>query len=54
MNSPAVPPDGDGIPDLDRRLEEIVYVIQDLAALRFDSRATVSAAGTMSTPLRLA
>ncbi len=38
-------PDEDAIADLDRRLEEIVYVIQDLAALRFDARATVGTAG---------
>lgn len=45
MSASAEPPAG-GLPsELDRRLEEIVYVIQDLAALRFDARASVGRAG---------
>ncbi len=45
MTTATVPPDPEGIPDLERRLEEVVSVIQDLAALRFDARATVGPAG---------
>ncbi len=45
MSEPDGSPGGDVIPDLDRRLEEIIYVIQDLAALRFDARAPVGTAG---------
>ncbi len=33
------------VPDLERRLEEIASVIQELSALRFDARATVGTAG---------
>lgn len=45
MTMPAVSPGVDRIPDLERRLEEVVGVIQELAALRFDARATVGHAG---------
>lgn len=45
MTTHAQGPDGDLVPDLERRLEEIVGVIQELAALRFDARATVGRAG---------
>ncbi|WP_291379392.1 diguanylate cyclase [Demequina sp.] len=45
MNASAQSPGGDDIPDLNQRLEEIVYVIQDLAALRFGARATVGTRG---------
>lgn len=45
MTTPAVPPRADGLPDLERRLEEVVGVIQELAALQFDARAAVSTAG---------
>ncbi|MCB2411982.1 diguanylate cyclase [Demequina sp. TTPB684] len=45
MSAPGESPGGEGVPDLDRRLEEIVYVIQDLAALRFDARAAVGTTG---------
>ncbi|MDT0164914.1 GGDEF domain-containing protein [Actinotalea sp. AC32] len=38
-------PDTDTAPDLERRLGEVVAVIQELAALRFGARATVGAAG---------
>ncbi|GGC06242.1 GGDEF domain-containing protein [Cellulomonas carbonis] len=38
-------PGTDTAPDLERRLGEVVAVIQELAALRFDARATVGAAG---------
>jgi diguanylate cyclase (GGDEF)-like protein len=41
----AVPPDPGGVQDLERRLEEVVSVIQELAALRFGTRATVGPAG---------
>ena len=41
----AVPPDAGGVQDLERRLEEVVSVIQELAALRFGARATVGPAG---------
>ena len=39
------PPSADGVPDVERRLEHVVGVIQELAALRFDARATVGRAG---------
>jgi diguanylate cyclase (GGDEF)-like protein len=45
MSEPAAPRCGSAVADQDRRLEEIVYVIQDLAALRFDTRAAVGTAG---------
>lgn len=45
MSTDAGPSEGDTPSELDRRLEEIVYVIQDLAALRFDARAEVGTAG---------
>ena len=45
MTTTAVPPDADGGSELERRLEEVVSVIQEFAALRFDARATVGAAG---------
>lgn len=45
MTPVAEVPDRDGVPELDRRLEEIVHVIQELAALRFDARAEVSTVG---------
>lgn len=45
MTTTAVPPDAEGVPDLARRLDEVVVVIQELAALRFDTRATVGPAG---------
>lgn len=45
MTTAALPPDADGAPALERRLEEVVSVIQELAALRFDARATVGTAG---------
>lgn len=48
MPPDGVPPDSgpsDGVHDLEARLTEIVGVIQELAALRFDARATVSTAG---------
>lgn len=38
-------PDGAGASELERRLEEIVGVIQEFAALRFEARATVGHAG---------
>lgn len=40
-----VPRDAERVHDLERRLEEVVGVIQELAALRFDARATVGTAG---------
>ncbi len=43
--TPPEPPDPPEVRDLDDRLEEIVAVIQELAALRFDARATVTTAG---------
>ena len=39
------PRDDEGVPDLGRRLQEVVVVIEELAALRFDARATVGMAG---------
>ncbi|WP_149205421.1 GGDEF domain-containing protein [Actinotalea subterranea] len=45
MTTTPVAPDAGGIPDLERRLDEVVSVIQELAALRFDARATVGPAG---------
>lgn len=45
MTTTPAPLGADGIPDLERRLEKVVYVIQELAALRFDARATVGHAG---------
>lgn len=38
-------PDAGGHEDLERRLEEVVSVIQELAALRFGARATVGTSG---------
>ena len=45
MSAPAVAPHGGDASGQDRRLEEIVNVIQHLAALRFDARAEVGTAG---------
>lgn len=45
MTMPSVPPDADDVRDLERRLEEVVGVIQELAALQFDARAAVGTAG---------
>ena len=45
MSAPAVAPHGGDASGQDRRLEEIVNVIQNLAALRFDARAEVGTAG---------
>lgn len=45
MTQAPEPSDPPEVRDLDSRLEEIVGVIQDLAALRFDARAAVSPAG---------
>lgn len=45
MTTVAPPPGADDAQDLERRLFDIVAVIQDLAALRFESRAPVSTAG---------
>lgn len=42
---PDVPPAPSGDPDMERRLEEVVEVIQQLAALNFEARATVGTAG---------
>jgi len=41
----ATSPEAHAAPDLERRLEEVVHVIQEFAALRFDARATVGRAG---------
>lgn len=43
----AAPPDEGSVPGLEERLAEIVVVITDLAALRFDARATVTTVGDM-------
>ncbi|MFW7413784.1 diguanylate cyclase domain-containing protein [Demequina sp. SO4-18] len=43
----AVPPDGDGASERERRLEEVVEVIQELAALNFDARASVGRTGDL-------
>ena len=45
MTTTPVPPDAAGPEDLERRLEEIALVIQELSALRFDARATVGTVG---------
>lgn len=45
MTGPVTPPDEDGTLDVERRLEDVVRVIQEFAALQFDARATVGAAG---------
>ena len=45
MTGMATSPEADAAPDLERRLEEFVHVIQEFAALRFDARATVGRAG---------
>lgn len=45
MTVPGAHANADHVPDLERRLEEVVDVIQELAALRFDARATVGTAG---------
>jgi diguanylate cyclase (GGDEF)-like protein len=45
VTTAATPPDGDGAPGLERRLEEVVSVIQEFSAMRFGARATVSPAG---------
>lgn len=45
MTAMATSPDAHVAPDLERRLEEVVHVIQEFAALRFDARATVGQAG---------
>lgn len=45
MSAPEEPPPRDALPDVESRLEEIISVIQDLAALRFDARATVGQEG---------
>ncbi|MBX9244799.1 diguanylate cyclase [Actinotalea ferrariae] len=44
MTTTPAPHEPDAVPDLTRRLEEVVAVIQELAALRFGARATVTAA----------
>jgi diguanylate cyclase (GGDEF)-like protein len=45
VSTAALPPDADGASELERRLEEVVSVIQEFAAMRFDARATVGPAG---------
>lgn len=45
MTTPSAPRDAENIPHLERRLQEVVGVIEELAALRFDARAAVSPAG---------
>ncbi|MFW2512221.1 diguanylate cyclase domain-containing protein [Demequina sp. SO4-13] len=40
-----MPPETGGLADIERRLEEVVGVIQDIAALKFDARAAVGPAG---------
>lgn len=45
MTAPPDPPGAEGYPDLEGRLEEVVAVIQELAALRFGARASVSPVG---------
>jgi diguanylate cyclase (GGDEF)-like protein len=45
VTTTAPTPDAGGTAELERRLDEVVNVIQDLAALRFDARATVGTAG---------
>lgn len=45
MSAPAEPQGDGAIPELDRRLEEIVTVIQNLAALKFGARAEVGTVG---------
>lgn len=45
MTTAPVPRDAENYPDLERRLQEVVVVIEELAALRFDARASVGPAG---------
>ncbi|MBN9328228.1 MAG: hypothetical protein BGO38_04260 [Cellulomonas sp. 73-145] len=45
MTTTVVPPDSDGASEVERRLDEVVNVIQAFSALRFDARATVGPAG---------
>ena len=45
MTTPPAPRDAAIVPDLERRLQAVVEVIEELAALRFDARAPVGPAG---------